>query len=117
MQLADVTVRLGGQLTRTVRKHGITPAEGILLKALHGQDAVVEGRLNGSTTASSAVEIERLRQVYGVSAENLRTIDTLFPGHAPKLPDTFEEAGIEAERASAAKSAKAANPAMADILE
>lgn len=99
MELADATVRLGGKMTSTVRKSGITPAEGVLLQALHGNDALVEVVVSGRVGASSAAEMERLRNVYGVSSENLKTIDALFPGHSPKLPETFDDAGIFTEDA------------------
>lgn len=44
MQLANVTVRLGGSLLNTVPKIAVTPAEVLVLQHLHGADAVVDVR-------------------------------------------------------------------------
>ncbi|MEQ9416660.1 MAG: hypothetical protein RJQ08_03855 [Salinisphaeraceae bacterium] len=95
METCNVTVRHKGRLTSTVRRRAVTPAETVLLRELHGADAVVEFELNPTPIKRDSVaEIERLRDFYGVSAEQLKIIDNAFPGHSPKLPETFAEIGV-----------------------
>lgn len=95
MELCNVTVRHKGKLTSTVRRRNVTPAEVVLLRRLHGNDATVEFELVAEPVKRGSVEeIERLRDFYGVSAENLKLLDEAFPGHSPKLPETFAEIGV-----------------------
>ena len=95
METCNVTVRHGGKLTSSVRRRNVTPAEAVLLKKLHAEDALVDYALNAEPVDRSDIEeLERLRDFYGVSAENLKIIDAAFPGHSPKLPATFAEIGV-----------------------
>lgn len=98
METCNVTVRHKGKLTSTVRRRAVTPAETVLLRKLHGSDAVVEFELNPEPVKRDSVEeLDRLRGFYDASAENLKIIDDLFPGHSPKLPTTFGEIGVTVE--------------------
>lgn len=99
MELVDCTVRLGGSLQHTVRKHNITVPEIVVLKAIHGDDAVVEMvLLDKIAKRSNAAELARLSQVYEPMGEkdvNKGLLRSLFPGHAPALPRTLSEIGID----------------------
>lgn len=95
METCNVTVRHKGKLTSSVRRRGVTPAEAVLLMRMHGNDALVDYELNPEPVKTDHIaELERLRDFYGVSAENLRLIDESFPGHSPKLPEKFSGIGV-----------------------
>lgn len=104
MQLANVTVRLGGSVLNTVPKLGVTPAEIIVLQHIHGEGSVVDIRPAGEDKKKRHdQEFNRLAQTYdkkgggfadqpGSEAKSL--MSTLFPGAVKRLPLTLEEAGI-----------------------
>lgn len=101
MELADAIVRHKGKLTTTIPKFGLTPPEVVLLQHIHGNDAVVDLTVSaqGKVDRDEFEELDRLRNVYGVSGDNLKMIAEIFPGHSPSLPMTFKQLGIELGRA------------------
>jgi hypothetical protein len=113
MERANCIVRLGGLLTNTVPKAGVTPAEVLLLRSIHGDDAVVDIRPTGEDPKVRVdQEYARLAEKYdrggggfgGSPAEERKSrMETLFPGAVKRLPLTFAEAGIDV--GSAAESA------------
>lgn len=64
MQLYDCKLRLGGAVTNEIRKYKITAAEIMFLRALHGEDAVVDVKAAGSDKRSHAEERARLKEIY-----------------------------------------------------
>lgn len=102
MQLANLTLRLGGSQLHTVPKTGVTPAEILVLQAIHGADATVNIRPTKVDRARShAAEYERLANIYDKAAssnepgEDRKSImATLFPGALKKLPTTLKEIGM-----------------------
>jgi hypothetical protein len=105
MQLSNVMVRLGGLLTNTVPKVGVTPAEILILRHIHGQESVVDIRPTGfDKRRRNDTEYERLAQIYDRGAgtfvgspgeeENRSVMARLFPGAMKKLPTTLEDIGI-----------------------
>lgn len=90
-QKATGTVRIAGSLLSTVQKTGITPAELIVLRQVHGNDAVVQLQAERMEIKgeSASEELERLEKTYGPEV-----VAKAFPGHSPKLPKTFKEIGI-----------------------
>lgn len=118
MERANATVRVGGSMLHTVRKQNLTPPEVVLLKVIHGHDAVVD--IERGTTAKFAEvdedisEIERLCNVYGEAA-----FQDAFPGHAPQLPLKFKDIGIDlpgtAAKTTAQKSATKKGKAMQPV--
>lgn len=105
MQRANVIVRLAGSLTNTVPKFGVTPAEILLLRRIHGgDDAVVDIRpTEFDKKIRVEAEYERLAQIYdggsgfGSSPDEDRKshMETMFPGAIKRLPMTLEEIGID----------------------
>jgi len=97
----NCTVRLGGNVDAEVQKFNITVAEAVVLRSIHGSDAVVKiervvPEKRDNTPHRS--EYEHLRTTFGPSKEKL--LQTLFPGSLtgnPKLPVTFEEGGFQDE--------------------
>lgn len=105
MQRANVIVRLAGSITNTVPKFGVTPAEILILRRIHGgADAVVDIRpTEFDKKVRQEAEYDRLAQLYdggdgfGASPDEDRKsiMETMFPGAMKRLPLTFEDAGID----------------------
>ena len=78
MKLYDCKVRLGGNVINEVRKEKVTAPEVILLRAVHGDDAVIEIVEVGEDKRSDAEERDRLAaalydgelmgKIFGISA-------------------------------------------------
>lgn len=104
MQLCKITLRLGASLLHTVHKVDVTPAEILVLKAIHGQDAVVDiipTRVDDRRRHDA--EFARLAHAYDRGAgtfvsqpgeEDGGVLGKLFPGAVKRLPLTLEEIGI-----------------------
>lgn len=92
MQRNTVTVRLSGELGNTVEKTGVSPAEIIILRAIHGgDDAVVNIRPTGMDKMPHIQERARLDFAYGAAV-----VDALFPGKLSQLPVSNSDIGVEA---------------------
>lgn len=98
MQHARCFVQLSGDLGTKIAKAPVTPAEVVLLRAIHGPDAVQNVELlNGGVNDKTphAEELQRLRDHYtALDAEGASIVGKLFPGHSPTLPTTFDEIGL-----------------------
>lgn len=108
MELANCTVRLGGDVRNTVEKNSVTPAEVLILKKLHGDDGVVNIRIHGKQNRPAKMEIDRLNRIYveQFSKPEKNVVTDLFPGAAPSLPTRFADV-IPAEQLSYMKDAEA----------
>lgn len=105
MQLANVIVRLGGDLNNTVPRRGVTPAEILVLKHIHGSDAVVDVMPAGDDRKLRHEEVfARLSAKYDPSAGAMvgrpgdqprGVLQELFPGAMKKLPTTLSEIGYD----------------------
>lgn len=89
MQVVNCSVRLGSNLNSVVRKHGVTVAEIMVLRAIHGADSVTAVQPVLQDKRSRADEMDRLNSIY-----NPATVRGVFPGAAPNLPVTLEDVGI-----------------------
>jgi hypothetical protein len=97
MQIGSCMVLLGGDMLNQTPKFGVTPAEVVILKALHGDEAVTKVEMTGSDRRPHADEYARLNGFYGAATgEDRKSIfRTLYPNpHAP-LPGTFKEIGVD----------------------
>lgn len=65
MQKYNSTLRLGGALTNTVSKNGVTAAEILVLRGLHGEEAVVDISETEMDKRDHAQERGRLVALYG----------------------------------------------------
>lgn len=65
MQLYECKVRLGGSLLNEVRKHDQTAADVIMLRSLHGEDAVLDVKHTGSVERTSAAQRQIMQENYG----------------------------------------------------
>jgi hypothetical protein len=105
MQVYDCHVRVGRTTTSEVPKPSVTAPEIIILRDLHGADAVVRMSAPRMDARPHAQERARLQRIYGDSHPGLLT--RLFgPDHVP-LPVTLSVEG-EASAAEAVAAAEAA---------
>lgn len=106
MHLYNCKVRLSGSLYNEVPKTGITAAEIIVLRVIHGDDAVADITPAGEEKKSSAQLRGELALMYGKALrgiEEIRTINGIF-GVAGELPEHLP--GFAPEKKAAAKPAK-----------
>lgn len=66
MKLLNCTVRLGGDLLHAVPKERISEREVMLLRHIHGSDAVVDLKQVGDIEIAAMDEYHRLARFYGV---------------------------------------------------
>jgi hypothetical protein len=89
MLVADCMVRL--HQGHTVPLSGVSPAEAMLLTALHRQNAggavVFDVKNEQKVQRTARQEVDRLRNKY-----RREKVDACFPGALPNLPATFQEA-------------------------
>lgn len=100
MQHLAATVRLNNDLNFTVRKYNLTVPEVVLLRILHGDDAVVDIRSVGISKRAMRVERERLLANYGGKPETVVKIDNMFRNTAVQPLETLADigaAGVKAE--------------------
>jgi hypothetical protein len=123
MQIATITLLLGGDAGNTVQKFDVTPSEIAVLRVIHGDDAVNEIYPTGEITRTNRAERQRLMERYGRNQPNGQfsapAIDMLFPGVAARMFDTLDELELDesffkADTRVASKPAKAA-PAPAPV--
>jgi hypothetical protein len=68
MKLYNCRVRLAGQVTMEVPKYAVTEKEVALLRAIHGNDAVLGFRIVGNDDKRSDLdEMQRLAAYYGAT--------------------------------------------------
>lgn len=99
MNLYDCKVRLAGNLVNEVRKTKIPAAEVICLKMVHGDDAVVEIKPNGTTRQEHEMVRQRLAEQYGKALGD--AFPRTFPPYAAlmeKLPKSVFDDGSEDEQ-------------------
>lgn len=103
MQKAMCEVKLGDVNSDSgvvISKGPVTPAEVVVLRAIHGHDSVSNLRLIPRQTIDKtphADELARLRGFYTMrqADDGPSVVDACFPGAFPRLPITFAEAGID----------------------
>lgn len=89
MELCNATVRLNGSVGHTVEKIGLTPPEIAVLRAIHGEDAVVNIQPTRMDKRSHKVERDRLEKLY-----DPKLIASLFPGAMAQLPVALKDIGL-----------------------
>lgn len=91
MQLVRATLFINGDRNFAVPKTDISVAEGVLLKALHGQDSLVEISPTRKTTTSLRQERDALMAHYGDTKEKAALIDNLFQNVHLQGLETLED--------------------------
>lgn len=95
MQRCNVTVRLAGDVGNTVPKTNVSVAEIAVLRAIHGDESVVDVKATHNDKTPHRDERDRLSVIYGRPI-----VDKIFPGTFAKLPVSLREidlAPVEAE--------------------
>jgi hypothetical protein len=120
MQIATITLMLGGDAGNTIQKFDVTPSEIAVLRVIHGDDAVTEIQPTGNVTRTNRAERQRLTERYGRNQPNGQfsapAIDMLFPGVAARFYETFDELELD-ESFFKADTRVASKPAKADPLD
>ena len=102
MQIAIVEILLNGDVQHTITRP-ITAAEVLIIRQIHGHDSIVNPTEQVSIKRSNADEIARLKAEYGSTV-----FAVVYPGAAPKLPETFAETGLVVEEPETKPAKKAA---------
>lgn len=89
MQIYQAEVCIGGLLTNTVVKSGLTAAEIMLLQHEHGADAVRAIKPGKNVKRPYQDEYNRLLKAYG-----RKKFEKVFPGGRPVLPEKLADVGI-----------------------
>lgn len=89
MEIYRAEICIGGLLTNTVVKEEITAAEIVLLRRIHGDDAVRGIKSRGNKNREYAKEYDRLLRIYG-----RKKVESAFPGASPVLPQKLADIGI-----------------------
>jgi hypothetical protein len=101
MQIALAEILLNGNLQHsTVRV--VSAPEVLILRDIHGGDAVINVAEPAAIERTNAEEIDRLKLYYGAEA-----FSKVYPGSMPKLPTAFAEVGVEASKEANKKAIKA----------
>lgn len=101
MELSNIELRIAGKLTSVVPKLDVTPAEILILRHLHGEDAVVNVRPTRMDRRNHAEEWTRLVGIYGRNGASSTegagvALEALFPGAIKTLPVHLADIGINA---------------------
>jgi hypothetical protein len=92
MQILNALVALTGDRNNMVPKHGITPAEVLLLQQLHGVDSVLQIEPVGDEQRDPLVEVDRLKQLYPLHREKAQNIWRDWP--ADRFPMRLDQLSI-----------------------
>lgn len=94
MNLHRCVVRHRGDLTMTIHKEGVTAGEILLLRQIHGDDAVLGIEvMKKKSEITPREEMARLAEIYGPTL-----VAQAWPGVSPRLPETLREAGLAEEK-------------------
>lgn len=89
MQRCNCTVRIGGDVGNTVQKSGVSPAELVVLEAIHGEGSVVDIQPTHMDKTPHHQERSRIATIYGQ-----HVLDRLFPGEFNSLPVSLKQVRI-----------------------
>jgi hypothetical protein len=89
MEIYKAEICIGGLLTNTVIKDELTAAEILILRQVHGDDAVRGITPRGNRQIEYQKEYDRLLRKFGK-----RKLEAAFPGARPVLPQKLADVGI-----------------------
>lgn len=122
MQIATISLALGGDPGNTIQKFSVTPAEVAVLRLIHGNDSVTEVDVyDDPIKRTNRAELERLRSVYGkpqpTGGFRAEAVDALFPGVAARVFETFDELDVADASDNFFKGGPKAEPVVADTVD
>lgn len=104
MQECDIMLRLAGSVLHVVPKQKVTPAEILVLRAIHGPDAVQDVTPTKLNRRDRRAEYDRLVAEYAggsamapdaaAAGGGPNIVAQLFPGANPNIPVTLEDIGL-----------------------
>lgn len=101
MDIATITLLLGGHAGNSIQKYGVTAGEIAVLQLIHGNESVREVEWTGDVQRSHRAEIERLHNIYGANDGNGRSMSkavaSLFPGAAARVFEKLSELELDSE--------------------
>jgi len=93
MEIGTCEVRLGGNIKNSVPMINVTPAQVLVLRAVHGtSDCVVKINKVADVNLDDKSEKARLQSIY-----NPQVVESLFNGYNPVLPQKFEDVEVKYE--------------------
>lgn len=98
MDIANCEVRLNGDLANSVPLSNVTPAETLILRAIHGHDSVVRFKQTGTDRRPHKDELDRLVAKYSEAKTEAGDliIFKVFPNSFdPRLPVSFRDIGVD----------------------
>ncbi|CAK0773586.1 hypothetical protein WCLP8_5030005 [uncultured Gammaproteobacteria bacterium] len=113
MQVCSCLVRHDGEMNHVTFKPNVTVAEIVILRAIHGEDAIVDILPVNMDRRTHEEEVDRLARIYTDPV-----VKRLWSGFRPRLPATLKDIGIsradiEARAAVAAAKAEQMRAALA----
>lgn len=104
MMIYDCRVRHAGNMLHEIPKNGVTAPEVMILRHIHGPDAVVSLQPRRNDRRPHLEEIDRLRREYGAKA-----FSSVFgDGYIEKLPQKLAGVEVTEEQEEAAEEEDAA---------
>jgi len=100
MHIYSAMVRPGGSLLNEIPKIGLSAAEIVVLRGIHGNDAVIKLQWSGSDRRKHAAERDRLVGLYGEKA----FANVFGTGYSIKLPNELPD--VPSEESADASSAE-----------
>lgn len=101
MEIATITLLLGGHAGNTIQKYNVTAGEIAVLQLIHGNESVRDVAFAGEIQRSHRAEIERLHETYGARQADGRAfskvVAQLFPGAAARVFETLAELELDGE--------------------
>lgn len=94
MQYGKFEIQLGGQMTNTIIRDYMTPAEVEIMRVMHGPESIHPIHITETKRGvTNEDEVERLRARFK-SKNSQAAFNSLYPGAYPKLPSLFSEIGL-----------------------
>ena len=91
MHTVNCLVNIGGDALNAVPKQGVTTAELMLLRVIHGDGAVHTIEVTGNPTTVGAEERDRL---WGKYAKHRRLIDNIWQNNGGSFPSDIRTMGL-----------------------
>lgn len=94
MQFAKFEIQIGGEMTNTVVRDGISPAEYLIMQALHGDHSLTPIAITSERNVQVTEEMDRLRQRFNTKNSSA-ALNAVFPGARPvNVPVNFADVGL-----------------------
>lgn len=94
MQFGKFEIQIGGEMTNTVVRDGISPAEYLVMQTLHGDHSLTPIAITSEKNTTVQDEMERLRVRFSTKNSS-KALNAVFPGARPvNVPVNFADIGL-----------------------